>query len=114
MKVSHKSINGRVEITAQGATHKSVFQELANMQEVFEEPCCKVCGNEDIRFVVRHVMVEKKKYEYYELHCNDFKCKARLAFGQNLEGGSLFPKRKDEDGNYLQNGGWSKWEGKKE
>ena len=37
-------------------------------------------------------------------------CGATLAFGQHKKGGTLLPKRKDENGNWLENGGWHKWQ----
>ena len=35
---------------------------------------------------------------------------AALSFGQHKKGDTLFPKRKDEKGNWLENGGWHKWQ----
>jgi hypothetical protein len=45
--------------------------------------------------------------DYFEIRCAD--CGAILAFGQHKKGVTLFPKRKDDDGNYLPNRGWHKW-----
>ena len=36
-------------------------------------------------------------------------CGAVLGFGQHKKGGTLFPKRKDADGNWLENRGWYKY-----
>lgn len=123
MKVSHKSKNGRIEIFAEGETQKDVFRQLSSLQEVFEETECGVCGDDDIRFVVRTV----DDNDFYELHCLGWKydtniqqynyCRAKLAFGQHKgKEGTLFPKRKDKDGNWLPNNGWTRWkpEDKKE
>jgi hypothetical protein len=45
--------------------------------------------------------------EYYEIRCVD--CGAKLAFGANKKGGGLFPRRKDAEGNWLPDNGWTKW-----
>ena len=63
----------------------------------------KLENKTNFRFVVRNV----DGNDYYELRCND--CGAVLAFGQHKKGGTLFPKRKDDEGNYLPNKGWHKW-----
>ena len=40
-------------------------------------------------------------------------CREIISYGQHKKGDTLFPKRKDEAGNWLENNGWYKWEGKK-
>jgi hypothetical protein len=42
------------------------------------------------------------------------KCGARLSFGVHKKGGGLFPKRKDNEGNWLSDNGWVKWNPKTE
>ena len=49
--------------------------------------------------------------DYYEMRC--LSCGAALSYGQHKKGGTLFPKRKDENGNWLDNGGWQKWQKEK-
>ncbi len=86
---------------------KTIFREIAQIQEVFDaERSCGVCNGTDIRFLARKV----DDYDFYELACQSSSCRARFAFGQAKKGGALFPKRKDEDGSYLPNRGWAKWE----
>ncbi len=99
---------GRLTIEAQGETIKDLFRELATADEVFAaESECGICGSPDIGMQVRTV----DSYQFYELKCKSQDCGAKFAFGQSKNGGGLFPKRKDEDGNWLPHGGWSKWEG---
>ena len=86
-----------------GDDQKSIFAELADIQEIFSTTFCGKCGSDDIKFVKRTV----EENDYYELHCK--KCYAKLGFGQHKKGKSLFPKRKDDDGKYLPDGGWVKW-----
>lgn len=102
MKAIYK-IGDKLEFELEGAGQKEIFKELAIIQEIFAEEKCGLCGSTNLRFVVRNV----DGNDYYELRCND--CGAILAFGQHKKGGTLFPKRKDDEGNWLQNKGWHKW-----
>jgi hypothetical protein len=102
MKLIYKA-NDKLEFELEASGQKEIFKELALIQEVFSEAKCGLCGSTNIRFVTRSV----DGNDYYELRCND--CGAVLAFGQHKKGGTLFPKRKDDEGNYLPNKGWYKW-----
>jgi hypothetical protein len=114
LKVSHAN----VEIEVEGKTHKDIFRELQSAEEVFSDGKCGACGGTDTRFVVRKVddpdPKSKKTYEYFEKRCMNPKCKARLAYGQHNEGGTLFPKRKDDKGNWLPNKGWEVYKPKQQ
>ncbi len=105
MKVSYRS--GQLLFELEGAGQKEVFERLSEIQEIFGEEKCGACKGESLRYAVR--VIDDNKY--FELHCTT--CRARLAFGQHKKGGTLFPKRKDDDGNWLPNNGWIKWDGKK-
>ena len=94
MKVTFK-VTEKMAVELDGVDQKSLFEELSTVQEIFSHTKCGKCGNSDIRYVVRTVEDNK----YYELHCAG--CRARLAFGSHKKGGTLFPKRKDKDGNWL-------------
>ena len=106
MKVKYKA-NDRLEFELEGSGQKEIFKELALIQEIFGETKCALCGSTNLRFIVRSV----EGNDYYELRCND--CGAVLAFGQHKKGGTLFPKRKDDEGNYLPNKGWYKYQNAK-
>lgn len=106
MKAKYK-VGDKLEFELDGAGQKELFKEIANIQEVFGETKCGICGSENIKFIVRVV----DDNEYYELRCMD--CGAILSYGQHKKGGTLFPKRKDSDGNYMPNNGWHKWTPKK-
>lgn len=102
MKAHYKTSNGRITFEVQGETVKDIFRQIAQAQEVFDaEADCGCCESKDIRLVARQV----EDFTFYELSCAE--CHARFQFGQNKQGGGLFPKRKDEDNNYLPNRGWS-------
>jgi hypothetical protein len=108
MKLNYRSKNGRFAVEFEGAGHKDIWAQIGSFQEVFEEPCCGKCQNDDLRFVVRKTTDGKKEYDYHELRC--VKCGAKLAFGIMNDGsGSLFPKRKDKDGKAVGTRGWVKW-----
>lgn len=97
---------GSLTITFEGETQKDIVKQLSSLEEVFGESVCGKCGSENLRWVVR----ENDGNEYYELRCLD--CGAKLAFGVNKKGGGLFPKRKDGEGNWLPDKGWTKWNNK--
>lgn len=105
MKVLYKA-NDKLTFELEGSGQKEVFKELAVIQEIFAEGQCGLCNKNNIRFIVRSV----EGNDYYELRCSD--CGGILAFGQHKKGGTLFPKRKDDDGNNLPNRGWHKWTAK--
>jgi hypothetical protein len=103
MKVSYKTADGRLTVEVEGKDNKDVFAQLALFQEIYETRRCGACDSERVRMIVREV----KGNTFFELKCMD--CGSVLAFGQKKQDGSLFPKRKDKDGNWLPNGGWVKW-----
>jgi hypothetical protein len=113
-------------VEVEGETEADLFENISSSQEVFEHEKCGYCSNTDLRFVVRQDDEENK---YYELHCRDAKCRARLPFGQMKKPkGSLYPKRKfdslspsekeqrqsekthaDSHYGYLDHNGWYKY-----
>lgn len=108
MKIEYTTHNGKIKALFESESAKDLFNDISRFQEVFEETSCGKCGCDDIKYVVRTV----DDNQYYELRCNSDKCRARLAFGVNKKGGGLFPKRKDNDGKWLPDNGWVKWDGK--
>lgn len=117
MKVQIK-VAPRVFVEATGDTHTVIFEQAAALQEVFGAyDKCVRCGGTELRFVVRE---DTEKNKYYELHCQAQGCRARLSFGQNKEGGTLYPRRKEtknqtvmggklEAGAWLPRDGWITW-----
>lgn len=102
MKISYR-VNDRLAFEVEGDGQKEIFKELAMLQEIFGERHCGLCKENDIRFVCRTV----EGNDYYELKCNS--CGGLLSFGQHKKGATLFPKRKDDNNEYLPNYGWYKW-----
>jgi hypothetical protein len=101
MKVKYTDRNGAFSVELEGDTQKDIFSQLAKFQEVFGESSCGKCGSTNLKFVVRAI----DDNEYFEIRCMD--CGAKLAFGVHKKGGGLFPKKKDEQGNWLPNKGWT-------
>lgn len=99
----HYKLNNKIGVEVEADGQKELFKEIASVQEIFGESKCGMCGKEDIKFVVRNV----DSNEYYEMRC--LSCYAALPFGQHKKGGTLFPKRKDENNKYLPNNGWYIW-----
>lgn len=109
MKANLKSFNGRMTFEVQAETAKDLFWGLAKIQEIFDaESICGLCQSPNIALSAREVDDNK----YYSLRCRE--CYAEFRFGQKKAGADLFPKRKDDDGHYLPNGGWSKYEPKQQ
>jgi hypothetical protein len=103
MKVTYQA--PRLSATFEGANQKELFKQLAGFQEVFDQSKCGKCGCDDIKFVVRTV----SDNDYYELRCTSGPCRAKLEFGVNKVGDTLFPKRKSKEGEWLPDQGWTKW-----
>ena len=119
LKVSAKAI-----IEVENDSFEELFEDTAKMQEVFSEDKCGCCNQSNIRYVVRQDSEDNK---YYELHCENGNCRARLPFGVKKKGMGLYPKRrwdqlsKSEQAKrisqqeqctkfgWLPNRGWYKW-----
>lgn len=100
--------NKQITFEVEGESQKAIFEQIASIQEVFDaEHQCGMCKSPHIRFMVRTVTKGTKTYDFYHLACQA--CHARFDFGQSTEGGALFPKRKDKDGNWIPNNGWTKY-----
>lgn len=100
MKAHYKSPNGRMVFEVEGETPKNLFRSIAELQELFEtEESCGVCNSLNIR--LSHRVIDNN--EYFGLRCA---CGAEFSFGQKRQGGGLFPKRNDAEGNALPHRGW--------
>ena len=102
MKVRYKGQMFDVEV--EGKDTKDCFGQLATAIEVFANTHCGSCGAPGAVPVVR----ERDGNQYHEMRCKN--CGAVLAFGQKKDGGALFPKKKDKEGNWLDNNGWTKFQ----
>lgn len=103
MKVTHKSADGRLSIEVDGNDTKVIFDELAGAQEIFGVSTCGACDSKNVHFQVRQVQGNT----YRAVRCAD--CGCELNFGTRKADGQIYPRRKDKDGNWLDNSGWTKW-----
>lgn len=104
MKAKYRPLGTKLEFEIDGENEKTLFKGIAKLSEVFgAEDKCGLCKKANISFRVRTI----EDNDFYELHCSD--CNATFQFGQHKKGNSLFPKRKDENGVWLPNHGWSKY-----
>lgn len=107
MKVKYK-VGERLEFELEASGQKELFKELGAIQEIFGEESCGLCKSTNLKFIVRSV----EGNDYFELRCAD--CGAILSFGQHKKGGTLFPKRKDDNNAWLPNRGWHKYNPKQD
>lgn len=116
MRVLLKNTNFDVEIEVNDNDHKDFFEKMSAIQEILAEKQCGKCGSEDLVFNVREVDGNK----FYELRCrgkqkNGHDCRAVLSFGAHKKGGTLFPKRFEEENGerkWLPDNGWVRWDSK--
>lgn len=94
---------GSYTFEIEGKSIKDMWKNLSDISEVFGDQQCGACKSENISPV--HRVVDDN--DFYEMRCND--CYAKLSYGQHKKGDTLFPHRKDKDGNYKKNGGWEKY-----
>jgi len=105
MKVNYQFKSG-VGVELEATNQKEIFESLAMLEEIFGVNQCERCQGTSLKFVVREIDGNK----YYETHCCNTQCRARLAFGSHKTGNTLFPKRKDDEGKWLKYGGWQIWD----
>lgn len=118
IQANYQTKNGQLTFQVEGKEQRDIFEQIASIQEVFDENTCGLCKKNNLRFIVRNV----DDNNFYEYHCTD--CGARLSLSQNKKGGTLYPVRKlkgnkpatvnDEGPFDFKTKGWYKWERKSE
>jgi hypothetical protein len=109
MKVTYTTPTGRVQIEMEAPTVKDAFAGVAQLEEVFSEPCCGCCQSANIRPELR----EFEGNKYYKVLCTD--CGATLDLGQYKDvARGLFVKRKSDDGAPMPRRGWYVYGGEPE
>ncbi len=111
-----KQIKYGLSVMIEEDKQADLWEAQASMEEVFGEFQCGKCQGKNLRHIVRKNADDAK---FYELVC--VKCGARLAMGVHKKGGTLFPKRKDnetgdvtgEPHGWLPDRGWLKWDSEK-
>ena len=116
MEATYKSGNGQFVVQFDVKDAASLFEEVANFQEVFEDNAVviknKEVPTEHVQFKVREVD-GNKYFEKVYVGPDKELWGYKLPFGQNKKGGGLFPKRymDDDEKDKYENGGngWRKW-----
>ena len=121
MQVTYTTADGRMSVTVEGRDQVSVFQQIASFQEIFETPTRNIVINgeevdsKDVRLQVRKNNDGDEFYELVYAGPNKNLMGYKFEFGCTKDPkGGLFPKRKDAEGNWKDNNGWTKWQGNKE
>jgi hypothetical protein len=112
MQVTYKTADGRLTFTFDATNDKEVFARIGSIQELYEDGTVEIDGEEvpetDVRYRCRTV----GKFSFPEKFYKGNNAALRGYYKAYSEGeNGLYPKRKDKDGNWLPNGGWTKWEG---
>lgn len=94
---------GNLVFELDASNERDLFEKVAHLNEVFNNVVCGKCRSENTFMRVRNVNDDK----FYEYVCSD--CYARFSLGCHKKGNTLFPHRKDKEGNYLPDGGWMKY-----
>jgi len=92
-----------IEVEVEGRDTKECFTSLAHAVEIFSKTKCGACESTKCYPRIRTVGTDV----YHEMFCPD--CGASLAFGTKKSDGTLFPKKKDKQGQWLEHNGWVKW-----
>ena len=103
MKIQAK-VSSKLIVELEADSQRSMFEELAKVQEIFGVEACGKCGKTNIKFVVRS---DKDENKYYSMDC--LECRARLSFGCHKKGDALCVKRKDEEDKWIPNNAWRLW-----
>jgi hypothetical protein len=122
MEVKYRTSNGQFEVNFEVKDASSLFEAVADFQEVFEDGAFYTILNKevpasDVQFRVR--LVDDNKY-FEKVYVGKDKelWGFKLPYGQNKKGGGLFPKRKfsEEDAKDNVNGynGWRKFKGQQQ
>lgn len=97
---------GNLTFEADVGNQKQAFAFIADVQDVFGETKCGMCGSENVKFDCR----EHDGNKYYKMKC--VPCGAQFEFGQHKTGDTLFTKRWDKENKRpMPNGGWAHWQG---
>ena len=111
MKVTYQS-SDKFTVEFDVSNHKELFAQVARFEEVFSNTVCGQCGGDNTKFVTRNVTKDGKQFTFHEVRCQNPQCRAKLEFGELSDGsGNMFPKRKNENGDYKGKYGWYRWDG---
>ena len=96
-------LSERLTLEVEGENQKELFENMAKVQEVFNEETPPGAKGLNTRYVVR--VVDDNKF--YEMRCQE--TGQVLSFGCHKKGNTLFPKRRDDSGQTVGKNGWHKY-----
>lgn len=100
---------GEAWVEVDAATAMDAVKLISPYYELLGQRECGVCGSPNVGLNHR----VSGGYDFYGVKC--FSCGARLDFGQQRDGGGLFPKRKLPSGEYdKEHQGWYRWQDRKD
>lgn len=105
MEAQYRTRSGHLVVKVEGRLLLDIIRGISEVEEVLQNDQCGCCKSRNVRPNHRR----SGNYDFYEMLCQD--CGAALRLGVRQSDQKLFPRRKDEDGNLLANGGWKKWQG---
>ena len=120
MKAHYKLKGGQVVIEIEAEKMIDLFEGLTHIEDVFGNDECQLCKSKDVRFAVRK---NKDEDKFYEVQCQNSKCRAKLALSVNkgkegtmyavkkLNGSTGLPAKVDDEGPFdWSTKGWHKFD----
>ena len=111
---AHYKVSDRLVFEVDTDSQKDMFRQLASIDEVFGDNTCPLTkSGQPSDKVIFSVRKDKEGNEYFERKCTEAPY-AALSYGQHKNTKTLFPRRKDSEGNWMDNKGWFVWKKKEE
>jgi len=110
MKCLYRAFQGKLTIEVEGSNIKEIIEAIGDVAAILDSDTeCGACKSPHIHPQARDAKkADGLMIKYYELACSD--CGAQLPFGQHSQGGTLWAKRSDKEGEPLPNRGWRVYE----
>jgi hypothetical protein len=104
MKAQYKLRGGQVVIEIEADKMNELFEGLTQLEDVFGDTTCGMCGKSNLQYTTR--IVDENKF--FEHKCKD--CGGRLEYHQHKKGGGMYTIRYSLDGDKKiydnKNRGW--------
>ena len=108
MLVRYQTPGSPLSFEFEAVTTGDITDQLSKLGNVFgADNNCGMCESPEIRWVVQENTSAKGTFTFHEKRCQ---CGARLRYGVRQADGELFPRKKDQNGSYIPNGGWEKYQ----
>lgn len=102
-----KDFGNGFTITTSGENFVESFEQMASLQDIFDS-CPMEKSNGKFKLIVRDVEKDGETYRYYELRDEATGARKPLhLYKQKDKKGLMYVAKKDKDGNWLDDDGWS-------